>query len=78
MYVSVDGQPGSANVWPREDDFLGFFQGVKQYYGEVATIVRFPYDEPNVFTDATTSASSPSALCSLSRLRRNGFRTLAL
>lgn len=37
-YVELDGKapdPG-ANLWPREEDIPGFYEGIKSYYGQVS------------------------------------------
>ena len=42
-YVELDGQPISpshGNVWPSESDLPGFFEGVKDYYGQVLALAR--------------------------------------
>lgn len=43
-YVELDGTPlgpgESANLWPKEDELPGFFEGVKAYYGECLGLAR--------------------------------------
>ncbi|KAK7510322.1 hypothetical protein IWZ03DRAFT_388257 [Phyllosticta citriasiana] len=42
-YVELDGQrydDGTGNLWPSEEDLPGFFDGVKEYYGEAMGLAR--------------------------------------
>ncbi|EKG19005.1 Isopenicillin N synthase [Macrophomina phaseolina MS6] len=43
-YVELDGTPlapgESANLWPKEEDLPGFFEGVRGYYGECLGLAR--------------------------------------
>ncbi|KAK8245767.1 hypothetical protein IWZ00DRAFT_538048 [Phyllosticta capitalensis] len=42
-YVELDGKKyegGSGNLWPAEEDLPGFFEGVKEYYGEAMGLAR--------------------------------------
>ncbi|KAK4993508.1 hypothetical protein LTR50_000438 [Elasticomyces elasticus] len=39
-YVELDGTAVNGNVWPSEDDLPGFFDEIKQYYGEVLHLAR--------------------------------------
>lgn len=34
-YLELDGTRGKSNLWPREEDLPGFFNGIKEYYGQV-------------------------------------------
>lgn len=38
-YVELDGSPaGDANLWPKESDIPGFYEGIKSYYGQVSLL----------------------------------------
>ena len=39
-YLELDGSDVNGNVWPSEDDLPGFYETVKQYYGEILTLAR--------------------------------------
>ncbi|KAF7190182.1 2-oxoglutarate-Fe(II) type oxidoreductase hxnY [Pseudocercospora fuligena] len=40
QYRELDGKDINGNVWPKEDDLPGFYDAVKQYYGEVLQLAR--------------------------------------
>ncbi|KAI9741370.1 MAG: hypothetical protein M1834_003087 [Cirrosporium novae-zelandiae] len=39
-YVEVDGSQGNKNVWPKEEDLPGFFEGIKEYYSKALQLAR--------------------------------------
>ncbi|KAF2646698.1 flavonol synthase/flavanone 3-hydroxylase [Massarina eburnea CBS 473.64] len=39
-YRNLDGTKGDANVWPKEEDLPGFYEGVKEYYSRVLDLAR--------------------------------------
>lgn len=40
-YVELDGDRKAGNVWPKEEDLPGFFEGIKDYYGKVGKFFGF-------------------------------------
>ncbi|KAF2467847.1 Clavaminate synthase-like protein [Lindgomyces ingoldianus] len=40
MYRNLDGSVGCGNVWPKEEDLPGFYEGVREYYGQVLQLAR--------------------------------------
>lgn len=39
-YRNLDGSEGEANLWPKEKDLPGFYDGVKEYYSAVLDLAR--------------------------------------
>jgi isopenicillin N synthase-like dioxygenase len=43
-YVELDGEPAeSVNIWPEGFDIPGFYEGIKEYYGQVRENARLSY-----------------------------------
>ncbi|KAK4507851.1 hypothetical protein PRZ48_001586 [Zasmidium cellare] len=40
QYRELDGEDVNGNVWPKEEDLPGFYEAVKQYYGEILQLAR--------------------------------------
>ncbi|CAO2647351.1 Nn.00g082730.m01.CDS01 [Neocucurbitaria sp. VM-36] len=40
MYRNLDGTKYKGNLWPKEEDLPGFYDGVKEYYGAVLDLAR--------------------------------------
>ncbi|PSN65775.1 Clavaminate synthase-like protein [Corynespora cassiicola Philippines] len=40
QHQNMDGSMGNANMWPREEDLPGFYDGLKDYYGGVLDLSR--------------------------------------
>ncbi|KAH7344319.1 putative 2OG-Fe(II) oxygenase family oxidoreductase [Pyrenochaeta sp. MPI-SDFR-AT-0127] len=40
QYAELDGTRGMSNVWPREEDLPGFFDGIREYYGQILQLSR--------------------------------------
>jgi len=40
LYRELDGSKDNGNVWPSEDDLPGFFDAVKDYYGEILALSK--------------------------------------
>lgn len=58
QYTELDGEKVNGNVWPSEDDLPGFYECIKEYYGQVVSLARHLFrlfalslDLPEVFFD---------------------------
>lgn len=40
QYRELDGADVNGNVWPSEDDIPGFYETIKEYYGQVLNLAR--------------------------------------
>ncbi len=40
MYAELDGGKENGNVWPEEGDLPGFYDTIKQYYGQILDLAR--------------------------------------
>lgn len=39
-YRNLDGSEGNRNLWPKESELAGFYEGVKEYYGGILDLAR--------------------------------------
>ncbi|KAF1954216.1 Clavaminate synthase-like protein [Byssothecium circinans] len=61
-YRNLDGSQGDANVWPKEEELPGFYEGVKEYYSRVLDLSRHLFrlfalslDLPETYFDPMTT-----------------------
>jgi hypothetical protein len=77
-YVELDGSKpdGEANLWPKESELPGFYEGIAEYYGNVSAKTVHGWNlhiHCNV-TDPTIMQTPISAFCPLTQTFRGLFR----